>query len=1201
MTFRFRELVRFELAYQLRRPWPWLAFSVLALFAFQTTRVSIVPVTMPENFILNSPFIVASVSVIGCLVWLLVGAPIAGEAGARDVQTGLHPLVYTQPLGSREYVAGRFVGALLLNLFVLLGVQLGSLLAAYAPGVDPEIIGPFRPLAYLAGYGLIALPNALIATTLQFAFALRSGRALTAWFASIVLLFLTVPVPILLFTALRDLGPALLADPIGMMAIMNELMSEWTIVEKNVRMFTLDGAMLANRLLWLTITGALLTLVLVRFRFEHRVAGTGWRPFGRRSAARTTSPTPATRQPTVYAPEATLSFGWRTRLLQMLASARASFRALAASVPGLFLLFGYPVFVTLVTWSNSQHWGITLTPRTGYLLSKQLTGPITQIADYRTIVPLLIIYFTGVLIWRERDARVEETVDATAAPEWAFLGGKLLGLTLLLVASLATLTASAMTIQLALGHHDLQLDLYARILLGLQLPEYLLFAVLAFAIHTIVDDRYLGLLATVMAWLLLALAAWFGIEHDLLVYSASPGWQYTDMRGFGGSLGPWLWLKGYWAGWAVLLLVATRLLWVRGRHDGLRHRLRAVRRRLSPSTVAVAVLGGLIVVALGGFVFYDTNVRNDFLAADEITAQRAQYERVYGRFEGVPQPVRTSTRLLIEIQPDRGLATVNGSYRLVNPHASAIDSVHVEPALSVETRVTFDRSARVVLADDRLGHFIYRLDEPLQPGDSLELRFEATLRPRGLRHGGAGRPIMKNGSYFTSGALPVIGYQARRELTAADDRRAHGLPRQLTIVPPGDIDPHTTAAQGATFEAVISTAADQVAVAPGELRRTWREDGRRWFHYGSDVPIVGTETFFSAAYTVHREQRRGVDIQAFVHPGHAEHLPRVLRGARAALDYFSEQFGPYPYPFLQIVEQPGNFLGMGVDGSGVVTAGEGFFLLDPEGNGFDAMFEIVAHEMGHQWWGVQLRPAFAEGGGVISEGLAWYSALQLVKREQGPDALRRFMALMRQPYPWPPIRTGRPLLRAMDPWANYRKAPFALFALAEYIGEDRVNAALRELVRTRATSFATTLDLYRELQAVTPDSLQYLLRDLFERNTFWEFEVAGVGAQEMPSGDWRVALDVSARKMVVDSAGESAEVPMDEWVEIGVFGPPAAGGGELSAPLYLQRHRVRSGRQTLTVTVSERPTLAGVDPFHLLDWVEDGDDDNIDAVRSPPP
>ena len=290
---------------------------------------------------------------------------------------------------------------------------------------------------------------------------------------------------------------------------------------------------------------------------------------------------------------------------------------------------------------------------------------------------------------------------------------------------------------------------------------------------------------------------------------------------------------------------------------------------------------------------------------------------------------------------------------------------------------------------------------------------------------------------------------------------------------------------------------------------------------------------------------------------------------------------------------PGNFLGMGVDGSGVVTGGESFFLLDPEGAGFDMIFEVVAHEMGHQWWGIQLKPAFAEGGGVISESLAWYSAMQLVENTKGREALRRFMRFMREPNPWPQIRTGLPLLRAMDPWANYRKGPYAMHALSEYVGEPRVNLALRTLVEKKVSSLATTLDMYRELQAVSPDTLQPLLHDLFEVNTFWTFDTKQATAVQTETGAWEVTFDVEAHKVVADSAGKEAEAPMSEWVELGVFA--ASEPGEvLGKPLYVQKHRIRSGRQTITVLVSQKPARGGIDPYNLLDW-EEGD--NIEPIK----
>ena len=68
---------------------------------------------------------------------------------------------------------------------------------------------------------------------------------------------------------------------------------------------------------------------------------------------------------------------------------------------------------------------------------------------------------------------------------------------------------------------------------------------------------------------------------------------------------------------------------------------------------------------------------------------------------------------------------------------------------------------------------------------------------------------------------------------------------------------------------------------------------------------------------------------------------------------------------------------------------------------------------------------------------------------------------------------------------------------------------------------------------------------------------------------------------------------MTEPVEIGVFAP-AAPGEILGKPLYLEKHRVRSGAQTITVVVPDRPARGGIDPYSLLDWDEV---DNIEPIE----
>jgi hypothetical protein len=171
-----------------------------------------------------------------------------------------------------------------------------------------------------------------------------------------------------------------------------------------------------------------------------------------------------------------------------------------------------------------------------------------------------------------------------------------------------------------------------------------------------------------------------------------------------------------------------------------------------------------------------------------------------------------------------------------------------------------------------------------------------------------------------------------------------------------------------------------------------------------------------------------------------------------------------------------------------------------------------------------------------------------------------------------------------------------MYALREYVGEARVTTALQRMMERYGAGvppLPTSLDLYRELQAVTPEQHRGLLHDLFEANTFWELETRRATAEPAEGGEWRVTLEVLARKVVVDEEGVVTEVPMDDLVEVGVFAPAREEG--LGEPLHLRMHRVRSGPQRITVTVRGEPGRAGIDPRSLL--IDVKPHDNVEAVK----
>ncbi|MES2521864.1 MAG: hypothetical protein V4617_04115 [Gemmatimonadota bacterium] len=1202
---KFWGIFRFELAYQLRRPWPWLFFAVLLVLSFLMSRDASLAEALFEEFLVNSPFAVAKTTVFGSLIWLLIAAPVAGEAAARDVATRMYPLVYTASVRESEFLGGRFLAALVINAFLLLAVQAGILLGVYLSGADPSLVGPFRPAAYLTSYAFISLPNAFVATAVQFALAARTGRTMAGYVGSFLLFFMGFFIAgALLFG--RALGTLL--DPIGVRFIVEDLAYLWTTVEKNVRLVGLEGSVLTNRMVWTGVGLVALVGTLLTFRFVHRAEGALWSRWTSRGRVRRAGIAGATlaRPPVlahVAAPKVERTFGFAIQARKALAIAWVSFRSIARSLPGLALLVGIPLLTVPVVIDQMESAGVPVVPTTALVL-RELTASLSAELSRWVIVPFILVFFAGELVWRERDAGLSEITDAMPGSDWVPLVGKFLGLGLVIALFLTMLTGAGMLAQTIRGYQDYEVGLYLQVMLGLQLVEYLLFALLALVVHAIVDEKYIGHLVAVLAYVFIAvLASMLGIEHSMLVYGAGPTWSYTEMTGFGGSLMPWLWFKLYWAAWAILLAVVGRLLWSRGKARGWGVRMALARQRFAGATAYIAAAALVMIVGVGGFVFYNTNVLNEYQSRSAVTARRAEYEQKYGRFQGTPQPQLAATTLRVELYPDQREANVRGSHRLVNSSTRPIDTVLVATSTSaVETRtLSLDRAATLTADDPRFGHRVYTLAQPLQPGDSMQLDFEVHFGRRGFANRGIDPSVSAKGSAFTGAAwLPFVGYQRERELVSAADRREYGLPARPVIASLYSTEEREPTARGGgiAFDATIGTSEDQTAVAPGALRRTWTEGGRRYFHYTTDAPIGREWSFFSARYAVHEDRWNDVTIRMFHHPAHTAHIERTVRVAKASLEYYSREFGPYPYRHLTIVEGPGApGTGLHADAS-MISHGEGFprWVPPTDASRFDFPGAVMAHEMAHQW---TLPYAAVEGAPFMSEGLAWYSAMGVVRATGGEAQLRRLLATMRQPNPYPPIRRGEPLLRALDPYLSYRRGPFALYALSEYIGASQVNGALRRLIAIHdapGAAPATTLDLYRELKAVTPDSLGPMLRDLFEINAYWQLDARGATARQTPAGTWEVTLDVGARKMVYDSAGTEREAPMDQWVEVGVFGA-AAEGAALGAPLHVAKHRVQSGGGRITVTVSQRPAVAGVDPYHLLDWEHKDTDDNITPVK----
>jgi len=1211
-TRKWLEIVRFELAHQLRSRSTWVLFGLFLLPLIGVTSDDLVEARSRE-ILFDAPLPIAQGGLVMGLVALLVLAAVVGDAATRDVRTRLEPLMHAAPVGRAAYLGGRFLGAYIVAAMLVAAVPLVRILVPLAqPELAAGVVGPFRLTPYLQSYFLLMLPNAFVATALMFALATLVRHTLGSWVgAACVFVWVQVDLSYVGETLGRwDLAKAL--DPSGVTAL--EVMARtWSPVELSQRLIGSESALLLNRALWLAIACAALLLVYRRFDFGGNAGAIRWWQRGPLRVARSAygnggdgypaDPAGAAvvRSAPVAVPRAPRLFRAAGRLAQTLSITRDSLREMVPAWIWLVVPFMVLAQVAATLGAlGSMGAGTPVLPTTGLVLQTLELGFGDVAPPVVLAMIMLPVVLAGELVWRERDANMEALADAAPVPDGVRFGGKVLGLWLVIVALHALLMLAGILAQARLGWYDVEPGLYVRVL-GLRLVRPLLFALFALSVHVLVNQKHVG---HVIVLLLVAplLGQLLGIEHPLLLIGSGPSWRHSAISGFGPFLGPVLWFDLYWAAWALLLALLARLFWVRGVEPGARARVRIARSRFTGARVGAAGAAAGLVLLAGGFVFYNTNVLNDYRTSDERAEEQAEYERRYGRYHRAPQPRMTATELNVATHPDRREADVRGVHLVENGTDLPLDTIHVAVSLAVETRrIEIDRPARAALVDDELGHRVYVLEEPIQPGDSLRLEWEVRHAPRGFPATGISTAVVGNGSFFVmQDWMPLIGYQLGRQLTDPAARREHGLPPWAPFASLDDAQAPNDryGMERIDLAVTVGTAADQLGVAAGRLVRTWTQDGRRYARYQTNAPIGNGYAIFSADYAVSRGRWGDVAVEVLHHPAHDANVPRMIRGMEASLDQLTERFGPFPYDVIRMVEYPAEGGSLHA-ASATIWYRELFSLFDPDRDRrrFDLPFAVVAHEVAHQFQPV---PARMEGRALLSESFAWYAAMGVIEEEYGTEHLERLLDYMRRSYLTPRSRADVPLLRANDSFLGYRKGPFAMYALREYVGQQRVDLAWRRLRERHASHegpFATSPDLYRELQEVTPDSLHTLLGDLLERNTFWELTMERATAEPTSDGAWRVSLEVEAHKVVVDTMGTETDVPMDDLVEIGVYAPARA--GEEGEPLHRAMHRIRSGPQTITMTVPARPARAGIDPRHLLIDVQPHD--NVVDIPEPTP
>jgi ABC-2 type transport system permease protein len=1180
----WQEFFRFDLRYQLRQPLLWIVAAALAAIAFLSAGSDTVRIGGAiGNVHLNAPTVIANqLGILSLVAMFMVTVFIAG-AILRDGEAGIADLLFAAPVRKLDYLGGRFLAGFAACLAVFAVITVAMMLGARLPSIDPQRLGAFSLQPYVWAFCVLVVPNLLFVAALLMLLAALT-RSLIMVYAGVLAFTVLWGLAATLSGGGNGASLAVLLDPFGVRALA-QLTRYYSTYQANTQLPPLSGVLLLNRALWTGIALGLFGVTVACFKMQ-RAGTAGGRRFGKRmlvqapAAARPLAPSTVRR----IAPRFSAA-GLLAQCCQLL---RFETRGVLRGLPFLILLL-----LALANFLANYTMGGTRFDSVPYPLTRLVLQELA--GSMNAVLAIVLVFYSGELVFRDRQAKVADLTDAMPLPDWVPLGAKAGALVAVIFAFLGAGALAGIAIQLVKGGAPIEIGLYLQGIL-IDAVYFVLVALALLALQAIANNKYIGYLLGIVLLASGTLLTGLGLEHRLLHFADLPALTYSDINGYGHFLAGWSWFALYWALFALALAIVAQAAWTRGRVDGLRPRLRALGLRLRGRAGAGLGLALAAWIACGGWVFYNTNVLNRYASATAALDARADYEKQYRRYLALPNPSLTAIRADVDIYPLERRVAIRGHYVVRNKSAAPLRSLRFQLDPRAVTTLRGLPAHTVTLDDRRLGFRIVELREPLAAGAELAFDFTADVRNPGFTESGAPDGINRNGTMFTSeDYFPKLGYVQASEISDRGERRQRGLgePHRMPAL-------DDRAARGSnfwklfgfdadliSFETTVSTSADQVAIAPGTLAASWEKDGRRYYRYTMDKPILPFFSYQSGRWDVKKADWHGVPIEVYYDRKHPWNIDSMIKGSQGALDYFSANFGPYPHKALRITEFP-LYLPYARSLPNTIPFSESLgFVNDLRGEDkVDHVFYVTAHEVAHQWWGDQLIPANTQGMGMLVESLAEYSALMALEKAFGPDKVRHILRWDLDQYfagRAKELVEEQPLFKVEDQmYLQYRKGSLVFWRLREELGEDVLNRVLKDFLakhRYQSAPYVTSRDLLAAIRAAAPADKQDLITDLFERIVFYDNRMLDAGAVRRADGKWEVSMKLRLAKLEADGKGKETARTYDEPVELAVFGVDAAGRERV---LWRGKRMLAAGESTVNVTVDARPEAAAVDPFNLL-------------------
>jgi aminopeptidase N len=282
----------------------------------------------------------------------------------------------------------------------------------------------------------------------------------------------------------------------------------------------------------------------------------------------------------------------------------------------------------------------------------------------------------------------------------------------------------------------------------------------------------------------------------------------------------------------------------------------------------------------------------------------------------------------------------------------------------------------------------------------------------------------------------------------------------------------------ASFEPTIVVPKKHMTVSNMPIKNEKSLDGDlKEVHFEATPPMASyLVVLVSGELEALEDSFEGVKLRVVTTEGKKEQGRYALESAKKILGYYNHYFGvKFPLPKLDSIAVPGGF-GGAMENWGGIVYNESILLFDPKTSSLETrqgVFDVMAHEMAHQWFGDLVTTAWWDNL-WLNEGFASWMGTKC-SDHFNPDwqmwlrAGSAKSAVMRQDS----LRTTHPILQPItsESQANdafdqitYIKGQSFLRMLENYLGEEKFRAGMQLYMSRHRYSSTTTEDLWAALE-----------------------------------------------------------------------------------------------------------------------------------------